>query len=1118
QGHQKMMVTFISQCEKKALNKTRRVLDAFANRIGDNAWQTVITNEGLLSVKKLLRKTASKNTAVSCHWIRSRSRSELVWVVGKRSKFNSDGIVPVNNTSKSIEIFLEKDQWKTIVVIKYASAIAGLFHDFGKANVLFQEKLKGMTASKGEPYRHEWISLRLFQSFTENKPDIQWLQELTEIEKNSIASCFRDGLDRSEDFNHPINKLSSFAQLVAWLILTHHKLPLVPTWKDTVNLAPSFDNTKTWLSDFEPIWNSYQCKDADKMCLLAKNWDFENKLPVLSMKWRSHACAITSEALTKLRPILQQQTNWLHEQLFTTHLARLSLMLADHYYSSQEPTEEWQSATYNVIANTDRKTRAQKQQLDEHLIGVAYSAKGIVKALPKLKSELPSLGENSFLKNNVEKEFKENFGWQNKARKLSEVIAKDAVKQGFFGINIASTGKGKTLANAKIMYALGNETGAVRFSVALGLRTLTLQTGKEFRKKLELNDQQLAIAVGGVSVKQLFENRQQTTKQLEQEESTGSASQNEIIDADLHMDYAADIQEHSLSTWTKQEKRLDQLIQAPILVSTIDHLISATEGTKGGRQIAPMLRLLTSDLVLDEPDDFGLDDLPALCRLVHWAAMLGSKVLLSTATMPPAMANALFQSYQAGWAEYAKANIEQWNGEILCAWFDEWESKSELCKHVDDTKTFQPAHENFIKKRIKNLKEKITAKQLGSIAEVENNESTVAKSMAIAIQTNIVNLHKIHCVNNEENESGKSISIGLVRMANINPLAAVAKELMALTLPDDICVHYCIYHSRYPLAIRSHIENNLDDILNRQKPDEAWEILSKTVNSHSQNHHAFVVLASPVAEVGRDHDYDWAIIEPSSMRSIIQIAGRVLRHRAITPTSANIVLLNKNYKALSGKPTCFNRPGFESDKLKLNNHELNKILIEEQYHKIDAIQRIKIPDGIKTKGGKYLNLNELEHKALTTQLFCGKKPAKVWWQEQPHWCGEVQRQQKFRQCKLDNAFYLFLQDDYSNIEWKWLNEDVYPSELGDNNSLVRIVEQTDNDITQAAGNHFWFDLRAKTIYEQLIDEFRKNGAEYDLTEISRRFGEVRLIEFNSTQQAEYNYHPCLGVYQDIGNR
>ena len=78
--------------QKKALNKTRRVLDAFANRIGDNTWQTVITNDGLIAVRKLLKKTASKNTAVSCHWIRSRARSELVWIVGNKHQFDEQGI------------------------------------------------------------------------------------------------------------------------------------------------------------------------------------------------------------------------------------------------------------------------------------------------------------------------------------------------------------------------------------------------------------------------------------------------------------------------------------------------------------------------------------------------------------------------------------------------------------------------------------------------------------------------------------------------------------------------------------------------------------------------------------------------------------------------------------------------------------------------------------------------------------------------------------------------------------------------------------------------------------------------------------------------------------------
>jgi hypothetical protein len=66
----------------------------------NNTWQTPITEEGLDAIKKLLKKTASKNTAVSCHQLKSRIRTELLWVVGKREKFNSEGIVAVNYTEQ----------------------------------------------------------------------------------------------------------------------------------------------------------------------------------------------------------------------------------------------------------------------------------------------------------------------------------------------------------------------------------------------------------------------------------------------------------------------------------------------------------------------------------------------------------------------------------------------------------------------------------------------------------------------------------------------------------------------------------------------------------------------------------------------------------------------------------------------------------------------------------------------------------------------------------------------------------------------------------------------------------------------------------------------------------
>ena len=97
-----MMVLFTSRSEKKALLTVRRILDQFADRIGNDTWQTIMTQEGVQEVRTLLRRSATKSTAVSCRWIRSRNRSQLLWVVGNRDKVNEDGMVPVNTTRKNI--------------------------------------------------------------------------------------------------------------------------------------------------------------------------------------------------------------------------------------------------------------------------------------------------------------------------------------------------------------------------------------------------------------------------------------------------------------------------------------------------------------------------------------------------------------------------------------------------------------------------------------------------------------------------------------------------------------------------------------------------------------------------------------------------------------------------------------------------------------------------------------------------------------------------------------------------------------------------------------------------------------------------------------------------------
>ena len=153
-----MLVTFISQCEKKALLRTRRILDAFANRIGDNVWQTAITEQGLATVYKLLRQTASKSTAVSCHRVRTRQRMELQWIVGNRRRFNTTGQVPVNRTRRNLLHQDWENSWQNLSALHIVSVLAALLHDIGKSTRGFQQKLLSHQHHLGDPYRHEWLS------------------------------------------------------------------------------------------------------------------------------------------------------------------------------------------------------------------------------------------------------------------------------------------------------------------------------------------------------------------------------------------------------------------------------------------------------------------------------------------------------------------------------------------------------------------------------------------------------------------------------------------------------------------------------------------------------------------------------------------------------------------------------------------------------------------------------------------------------------------------------------------------------------------------------------------------------------------------------------------------
>ncbi|MGK6328346.1 type I-F CRISPR-associated helicase Cas3f [Erwinia sp. DT-104] len=1081
-----MNILLISQCSKRALVETRRIIDQFAERKGERTWQTAITLEGLNTLRKLLRKTARRNSAIACHWIKTSGQTELLWIIGNLRRFNRDGSAPTHSTERDVLKSQDENQWQSAQAIGLIAAIAGLFHDFGKANRLFQQNLFG-EGKNFQPYRHEWISLRLFCAWVGERNDSQWLQALAAVDANDEAEMLARVIQDPAPLN-PFATLPPVAATVAWLILSHHRLPTYPSGRSN---PPQLAEADGWLThQLEPIWNAlnhlkYEWQDKE----LKAQWLFSQGTPIQSRTWRAKAQKMGRRALTQ--PSLLRFARL--DQAFTCHMARLVLMLADHHYSALPATSGWQDADYSLFANTG-KPRVGRQKLDEHNLAVAHNALLLGTSLPHLRKTLPAITRHKTFR---ERATDTKYRWQDRVFDLAASLREQTESQGFFGVNMASTGCGKTFANARIMYALSDEKLGCRFSVALGLRTLTLQTGDALRERLRLAEDDLAVMVGSQAVKDLH---QLYSANDEEEADAGSQSAGAFFHEHQYVRYDGSLDDGRLSRWLQNKGKLHKLLSAPVLVSTIDYLIPATEGLQGGRQIAPMLRLLTADLVLDEPDDFDINDLSALCRLVNWAGMLGSRVLLSSATLPPALVLALFNAYRCGRAEWHKnAGRTEVTPAVCCAWFDEYEA---LHQDIDSGRDFRQQHDAFVAKRVIKLQH-AKALRKGSLVDVTPESRTENDVLAALATTFYAAMQQLHSVHHQQHKpSGKRISLGVIRMANIDPLVAVAQRLLTMPAPENTQIHYCIYHSRHPLAMRSYIENRLEVTLTRHDEQALWQVaeIKQALENSAARDHLFVVLASPVIEVGRDFDFDWAIAEPSSMRALIQLAGRVQRHRQWVPAEPNICLLRKNYRALRfPDKAAYNRPGFEDGEFQYTSHDLHDLLREKENFVIDARPRVQEPDNMQTHG-PFTHFDDLEHARLRTELLGRKREpekycAALWWRKPVSWCGEMQKRRPFRQSSPDELHYLLMKEEGDAGRF-WQPDDGIVGRKASAMEYVAIPEL-------AEGVAIWIAPDYQQIYTRLADEL---GME--LVEVSERFGEIRLDK----KEEAWHFHPLLGVF------
>lgn len=1123
-----MNVVLVSQCDKRALSESRRILDQFAERKGDRTWQTSITQDGLTTLRKLLRRTARKNTAVACHWIRGRDHSELMWIVGEARRFNAEGTVPTGTTESDVLRRKDENDWHSLSLIRDLAALAALLHDLGKACRAFQDRLKakGPPATRNE-YRHEWISLRLFEAFVgPNTGDEDWLRRLiepsSEDDASWIARLVCSEAATEPDARYPFRKLPPLARAVGWLVLTHHRLPALPPSPESPNPAHGVRRTDRYTERLEDVFGAIACdwNEAPKNDLspeeAAKYWTFESPLPVVTPLWRKRAARLAIRLLASLG---DQRTLGRLVDPFVMHLARLSLMMADHHYSSLIGSKDrlQGQSDYPLYANTRRDTGDLNQPLDEHLLGVERHAAVIARSLPGFDDRLPRLARHPKLRRRSQDA---RFRWQDRATDLAASVRERARVQGAFVVNMASTGCGKTLANARVMNALADPNKGFRCAFAMGLRTLTLQTGRAFRDLLDLGEDELAIQVGGAPNRELFEHYAALA------EVTGSASIQALVepdDNDSHVLYEGNDEDDLLRRLTR-DVQARRLLHAPLLVCTVDHLMPATESLRGGHQMVPMLRLLSGDLVLDEPDDFDVDDLPALTRLVNWAGMLGTRVLLSSATLPPAIVEGLFLAYLEGrrWYQRNRGERPLEPVNLCCLWIDEYDAD---CIDCADGSSFQQGHQSFVSQRHARLGREAVRRRAEllplSLADLGHDERRQA--LATVLRDAAVRLHAAH--HSIDPCSNKRVSFGLIRMANVAPLFDVALALYRLGAPEGLRIHLCVYHSQFPLAVRSDIEHRLDSTLDRRRDLAVFELddIRQRIDASDEADQLFVVLGSPVTEVGRDHDYDWGVVEPSSMRSLIQLAGRIRRHRPQATDSSNLLILERNLRSFErpSEPS-FCKPGFETgdSAFRLTARSLRKLLRPDERDRVDARPRIVQRAELHPTE----NLVDLEHARLAKQMLppqTSMEPvsssrqrrgmrarlpepnAASCWHRPGAWLsGILPQQQPFRAGQHELEFVLLPDEDETRL--CFCRFDRSPSgrsmePLAQDN----LIERVPDEALQGVGIQPWGD-------PDMLGAMRRQAEamDMDLHAFARRFASVSLRA--SENDRGWRFHPLLG--------
>lgn len=704
-------------------------------------------------------------------------------------------------------------------MIAIAARDAGFVHDIGKNTPFFQNKLRS-GSHQSDAVRHELMSLLMIEQ-----------GEMSKVK--SIINDYPALRPRFITEDH--------IDIMGWLVASHHRLP-----------------GEFWLTE-KHIMNE-KVKSFSEML----NDDYA---PMQPKTWVSYQ---------------------FNQPIITGFMARMGLMLADHYVSSIKKSDPVRSSMHGITQRMIQKPKVNdikanhEQTLKSHLHAVGRTAQWMTQYLvdATLVQSLPSLVDHEF---NAIDTTHPKFKWQGDVVKMIHAINSDDLKKPMLALVCSSTGSGKTMACAMIADALCARKGlGTRITVALGLRTLTLQTGRAYRDKLNLSIDKLAVLIGDKHVSSL-ENA------THDDEENNRLLETDIDDSGIRFCIPSFL-EHEFRGKTSY-------LATPVLVTTIDQIIESAD-LRRSKWIAPTLRIMSSPIIIDEIDSFNHEDIIVICRLIYLCGMIGQDVICSTATMYPSLAERIMQSYHEG-------SLQSIHGSSpLIGLFSDTPNASVVknCEDID--------YKEFVAKHTIHVCHK---RKLGFLPDYASTQLLFNDILNQCIQCH----HEFNQIHDD-----MSFSVGLIRLAHVKNVVNMARtiEIMSARI-EKIGIVVIPYHSRNTLLSRAFIENKLDAMLSRTSDEHApfkdndvkkhWERAKK----NGQHGLVVIVVSSPIEETGRDHDFDWAIVEPSSTRSVVQVAGRVMRHRSMSePKLPNVLLMRKPLIAMekTSKILPYSFPGFNS--------------------------------------------------------------------------------------------------------------------------------------------------------------------------------------------------------------